>query len=53
MAKIAIMPDIREKLVSQGLEPFYSTPDQFAALMKADMARFAKIIKTANIKIEQ
>ena len=51
-AKIMATPDIREKLASQGLESFISTPDQFAALMKADMAKYAKIIKAANIKLE-
>ncbi len=52
IAKILAMPDTRAKLASQGGEPFISTPEQFAALMKADMAMFAKIIKSANIKLE-
>jgi tripartite-type tricarboxylate transporter receptor subunit TctC len=51
-AKILVMPDVKETLTSQGLDPFISTPDQFAALMKADMAKFGKVIKTANIRIE-
>ena len=49
MAINLAMPDINEKLVSTGMQPFISTPAQFAAIMKADLARFAKIIKTANI----
>ena len=53
MAKVLSMPDIREKLLSQGLDPFISTPDQFAALIKADSAKIARIIKTGNIKLEQ
>lgn len=52
IAKIVAMPDISEKLISQGQSPFICTPDQLAALLKADMARYAKIIKTANIKLE-
>ncbi len=52
IGKILAMPDIKQKLISQGMEAFISTPDQFAALMKADQAKFAKIIKTANIKLE-
>ncbi|MFH1604518.1 MAG: tripartite tricarboxylate transporter substrate binding protein [Pseudomonadota bacterium] len=51
IAKILAMPDIKEKLNSQGVEPFTSTPDQLAALMKADLAKYAKVIKTANIKM--
>ncbi len=52
IAKIAVMPDVKEKLASQGMDPFITTPEQLAALMKADMLRYAKIIKTANIRIE-
>ena len=52
VAKIMDTPDFKEKLAGQGLEPFYSAPDQFAALLKADMARNVKIIKAANIKFE-
>lgn len=53
IAKILAMPEIREKIVSQGMEPFISTPDEFAVLMKADFAKFANIVKTANIKLER
>jgi tripartite-type tricarboxylate transporter receptor subunit TctC len=35
------------------MEPFVSTPDQFAALIKQDAARFAEIIKTAKIKVDR
>ena len=51
--KILAMPDVNEKMSSQGMEPFISTPDQFAARMKTDFARFAQLIKTANIKLDQ
>ncbi len=53
IAKILTMPDTVAKLASQGGDPFITTPEQFAELMKADMARFARIIKTANITIEK
>ena len=34
------------------MTPFVSSPEQFAALIKADTAKFAKVIKAANIKFE-
>ncbi len=52
IGKILAMPDIKQKLVSQGMEAFISSPDRFAALIKADQAKFAKIIKSAKIKLE-
>lgn len=52
MARILASPDIVERLVNQGLEPFISSPEQFAALLKSDMAKFATLIKDANIKAD-
>lgn len=46
------MPDIREELLSQGVQPFVSTPEQFAAMLKLELAKFAKIIRAANIKLK-
>jgi len=53
IAKILAMPDIREKLVSQGADPLISNPDQFAALIKAETTKYANVVKTANVKIDQ
>jgi tripartite-type tricarboxylate transporter receptor subunit TctC len=50
IGKILAMPDVREKLETQGMRPFVSTPEQFTALVKSDVARYGKIIKTANIE---
>ncbi len=44
--------DAREQLTKQGLAPFTSTPDQFAALMRSEMTKFSRIIKTAGIKLD-
>ena len=52
IAKILAVPEIREKLVRLGMEPFISTPEQFAALIRSDFAQYAKVIKQANIKLE-
>lgn len=52
IARIQATPDVKEKLASQGLEVFASSPEQFAAFMKSEMQKFGKIIKTADIKLE-
>ncbi len=51
IGKILAIPNIKEKLFSQGVDPFISTADQFGGLMKADMAKFARVVKMANIKL--
>ncbi|HZN22762.1 MAG TPA: tripartite tricarboxylate transporter substrate binding protein [Burkholderiales bacterium] len=53
MERILAMPDVAEKLVNSGMDPYYTGPEKMAALMKADYAETARIIKTANIKIEE
>ncbi len=52
VAKLLAQPDFEEKLTGQGLEPFISTPEQYAALLKEGLASNARIIKNANIKFE-
>jgi tripartite-type tricarboxylate transporter receptor subunit TctC len=51
--RIQNLPDTRERLVSQGLDPWITTPAEFAALLKTEMAKYGKIIQAANIKLDQ
>ncbi|MFY9510212.1 MAG: tripartite tricarboxylate transporter substrate binding protein [Rubrivivax sp.] len=52
IGRILTLPDVRQQLASQGLDVAYRTPDQFDALIRADLERFGKVIKAAGIKIE-
>jgi len=52
MAKVLSSPEIVERLIGMGQEPLVSTPEQFSALLKSDLAKYAKIIKDAGIKVE-
>jgi tripartite-type tricarboxylate transporter receptor subunit TctC len=52
LARIVSTPDMHDKLATQGVEPYVNSPEKFAALMKSDMAKWAKVIKSANIKLE-
>jgi len=45
-------PGIRERLVSLGGDPASSTPEEFAAFIKAENAKYAKIIEAGGIKAE-
>jgi tripartite-type tricarboxylate transporter receptor subunit TctC len=51
--KIAAMPDVIEKMRSAGgAEPLSGTPEQFSEFIKAEIARWAKVIKEANLRID-
>ncbi len=52
IARIQALPDVKEKLASQGVETIISGPEPFAAFIKAEMSKYAKIIKAANIRID-
>lgn len=52
MVRVLKLPDVRERLSSQGLEPIASTPEQFAGFINSEIAKYAKIIKTAGIRFE-
>ncbi len=51
--KIEAQGDTREKMAAAGYDPMTSTPDQFAEFIKSEMVSWAKVIKDANIKIDQ
>jgi tripartite-type tricarboxylate transporter receptor subunit TctC len=51
-ARVLQMPDVREKLVAQGGDPVGNTPEQLAAQLKSESARYADVVKRANIKAE-
>ena len=44
--------DVRERLASQGAEAVGNTPEQFTAQMKSDLAKWAKVVQAANIKLD-
>lgn len=45
-------PDVRSKLISQSTEPVGNTPAEFAAFMKSEYQKWAKVIKAANVKLQ-
>jgi tripartite-type tricarboxylate transporter receptor subunit TctC len=52
MARIAQMPDIKERFGALGLEPASSTPEQFSSFIKSEIAKFGKLAKAAGVKPE-
>jgi tripartite-type tricarboxylate transporter receptor subunit TctC len=43
-------PEVREKMTTLGFELVGNTPEEFAALIRNDIARFGKLVKAAGIK---
>jgi tripartite-type tricarboxylate transporter receptor subunit TctC len=43
-------PDIVEKLSTQAVEPHHTSPEQFAALIRTELAKWSKVISTSGVK---
>jgi tripartite-type tricarboxylate transporter receptor subunit TctC len=53
IARIMALSDVKERLAGIGYTPIANTPEQFAAELKAEVARWGKLIRDAKIqKIE-
>jgi len=52
VAAVLQMPEIREKYLNAGFEPVANRPDEFAAQIKSDLARWGKVVRDANVQVE-
>jgi tripartite-type tricarboxylate transporter receptor subunit TctC len=49
--RIMAMADVRSRFGQLGVDPATSTPDAFGALIRDEYARWTKVIRTANIRL--
>ena len=52
MARILVLPDVKERLAADGADAVGSRPDEFAAYIRSELAKWSKVVKTGGIKLE-
>jgi len=52
LARALKLPDVRERFASQGAEPMGGTPEQHDAFIRAEVAKWIKVVKDAGIRAE-
>jgi tripartite-type tricarboxylate transporter receptor subunit TctC len=52
IAKSVAQPEFRERLATLGFKPVANTPDEFAARIKLEIAKWGKVVHDANLRIE-
>jgi len=52
IARIVRSPAVRDKLVAQAAEPVGSTPEQFAAVMDAELKKWSAVIRQTGIRAD-
>jgi tripartite-type tricarboxylate transporter receptor subunit TctC len=50
VAKAVALPDVIALFDNQGMAPLASQPAEFGDMLKADLARWTKVIKDADLK---
>jgi tripartite-type tricarboxylate transporter receptor subunit TctC len=52
IVKALSAPDMREAMLARGAEPHPGTPEQFTTFVRAEMTKWAKVVREANIKAD-
>ena len=52
IVKVLARPDIKERLAADGAEAVANTPEQFAAHIKAEIARWAPVVRASGAQID-
>ncbi len=52
IAKIVAQPDVKEKLTALGFVPVANTPQEFGARIATEMDKWAKVVRSAKLKVE-
>jgi len=50
--KIVQSPEVRDRLLAQGAEPMTGTPQAFGEFMRAEMAKWAPVVRQAGVKLD-
>jgi tripartite-type tricarboxylate transporter receptor subunit TctC len=52
IVKIVALADVKERLAALGFDPVANKPEEFAAQIRAEIGKWGKVVKDANIKVE-
>lgn len=50
--KALVTPEMRERLSRMGAEPAPTSPEQFAAFIRAELAKYEKVVKFSGAKVD-
>jgi tripartite-type tricarboxylate transporter receptor subunit TctC len=45
-------PEVRERAISAGAEPFPTSPEEFAAIIRDETKKWGEVVRSAGIKLQ-
>jgi tripartite-type tricarboxylate transporter receptor subunit TctC len=52
VTRVMKLPDVREKFLAQGAEPLSGTPQEASTFMRAEVAKWGKVVKASGARVE-
>jgi tripartite-type tricarboxylate transporter receptor subunit TctC len=52
LVKVLAAPDVKKRLLENGIDAISNTPEQFAAYIRAETTKWASVVKDANVKLD-
>ena len=52
IVKVLAQPEVRRQFAAQGIDVIGGTPEQFAAYIRAEIAKWARVIKESGARAE-
>ena len=52
ITQVLALPDMKQRFDHQGVEPHGTTPDEFAAFIKSELTKWAKVVKTSGARVD-
>jgi tripartite-type tricarboxylate transporter receptor subunit TctC len=52
LVKIMHSPELKERLAATGTEPLTSTPEEFSAYIKREIAKWGEVVRKAGVKAD-
>lgn len=52
VTRVTALPEVKQQLTSQSIDPMSSTPEQFSAYIRDEIAKWARVVKTSGARAE-
>ena len=52
LIKVLALPEVKKRLLDSGVDAVSNTPQQFAAYVREETAKWAAVVKSANVKVD-